>query len=194
MSRGAGGSGRGTLRRGLREGRTGGSFWEVWGLREGVLFPGASVVKNLPANTGDPRSIADREKPTFRRATEPALQTPGANYWVHKPQRLKPAHARAGFPQQEKPPRWDLCTPRLESRPRSPHLEKTPNSKGDPAQPKINTLIIHKKKKNSLTAPKISKAFGDFQEQACVTHDSGSRLEQLCPTCHSLICLPEAVS
>ena len=66
-----------------------------------------------------------------------ALDPRSRNYWVHKPQRLKPAHARTGFPEQEKPPRWDVCTPRLESRPGSPHLEKSPHSNGDPARPKI---------------------------------------------------------
>ena len=39
---------------------------------------------------------------------------------------------------QEKPPQSETCTARLESSPHSPHLQKSPRSHEDPAQPKIN--------------------------------------------------------
>ena len=38
-------------------------------------FPGGSVVKNPPANSGDSNSILVQEDPTFHRATKPVHQT-----------------------------------------------------------------------------------------------------------------------
>ena len=52
-------------------------------------FPGGSVVKNLPANTGDMGLITDQEDPTCRRVTK----SMGHNGWLC---------SRAGAAQQEK--------------------------------------------------------------------------------------------
>ena len=68
-------------------------------------FPGGSVVKNPPANTGDTGSIPE---PTCLRATKPrchnywacALEPGGCNYWVHTSQLLKPARPRTCALQQ----------------------------------------------------------------------------------------------
>ena len=54
-------------------------------------FPGGSVIKNLPANTGDKDSVPDTEDPTCHWGNEACVL-------------LKPTSPRAHAPQQEKPP------------------------------------------------------------------------------------------
>ena len=61
----------------------------VWQKSEEGSFPGSSVVKNQPANAGDPGSIPDQEDPTYQRATKSrhcnywacALERESRNYW-----------------------------------------------------------------------------------------------------------------
>ena len=55
---------------------------------------------------------------------------------------LKPMCPRACTLQQEKPPQWEAPALQLESSPCSSQQEKTPSSSEDPAQPKINKIIL----------------------------------------------------
>ena len=63
------------------------------------------------------------------RAREPQLLSPQV------PRLLKPACSRACAHQQEKPPKREDHTPRLESSPRLPQLEESLCGSEDPAQP-----------------------------------------------------------
>ena len=49
--------------------------------------------------------------------------------WAHELQLLKLAWPRAHAPQQEKPLKWDACTPQLESSSHLLQIEKSPCSK-----------------------------------------------------------------
>ena len=71
------------------------------------------------------------EDSTCHRATKPpccnywthALEPMSRNYQAHMPL-LKPAHPRACALQQEKPPQWEACAPKLETSPGLSQLEK----------------------------------------------------------------------
>ena len=87
--------------------------------RLGLPF-GGSVVKNLPANTGDIDLIPGLGRsyvPHSNKACVPQLLS--LCFRAQKPQLLTSAHPRAYAPQKEKPPQWETCTPQLESSP--PH-------------------------------------------------------------------------
>ena len=138
--------------------------------------PGGSVVKNLPANTGDTSSIPDREDPTLG-TSEPvhhnywacALEPGSCNSracalepWAHVLQGLKPRCPRARALQQERPPQWEACSLQPECSPCSPQLEKSLCSNEDPGQPKIKKKVVHvkmltlkKKKKGSPKPPNL---------------------------------------
>ena len=61
-------------------------------------------------------------------------QEPGShNYWVHKPQLLKPVCPRAHGRQQEKPPQCEAHALQLESSPCSLQLEKKPSQQWRPS-------------------------------------------------------------
>ena len=65
------------------------------------------------------------EDPTCHGAAKPmhhnywacALESGSCNYLTHIPQLLKPVRPGAQSPQQEKPPQWEACAPRLEGSP-----------------------------------------------------------------------------
>ena len=67
-----------------------------------------------------------QEDPTFHRTTK-----------AHAPQLLSLC-SRAHALQQEKPLHWEAQAPQLKSSPHLPQLEKSPCSKEDPAEPKMN--------------------------------------------------------
>ena len=83
-------------------------------------FPGGPVVKNLPANAGDPVQSLALEDSTCHRVTKPERY----NYRACKQQLLKPAHSRACAPWQEKPLQWEAQAPQLESILHLPQLGK----------------------------------------------------------------------
>ena len=83
-------------------------------------FPGGPVVKNLPANAGDPVQSLALEDSTCHRVTKPRRY----NYRACKQQLLNPAHSRARAPQQEKPLQWEAQAPKLESILHLPQLGK----------------------------------------------------------------------
>ena len=82
-------------------------------------FPGGSVVKNLPANSGDMGSSPDPRRyhmPWSNEAHAPQLLS--LNSRACEPQLLSPrattteTHVpRAHALQQEKPPQWEACAP-----------------------------------------------------------------------------------
>ena len=85
--------------------------------RENEDFSGDPVDKNLPANAGDTGSIPDVGISHIPWSNKPVLH----NYWAQTP--------KACALQQERPQQWEAHTAQL---------EKSPHSKEDPAQPKIN--------------------------------------------------------
>ena len=60
------------------------------------------------------------------------------NYWAHMAQVLKPVPPRVCAPQQERPPQWEACAPRLESSPCLPQLEKAHMQQQRPSTAKNN--------------------------------------------------------
>ena len=97
---------------------------------EGRGFPGDSVVKNLPINAGDMGSIPDLEDSICHEVTKPVRH----NYWS--------LHSRA-YALEKKPLKLARAF-QIESSLCSLQLEKIPCSNEDPAQPKINKIIINK--------------------------------------------------
>ena len=95
-------------------------------------LPGASlsglVIKNPLTNVEDTGSISGvREDPIYPKATEPVRH----NYWAPRawePQLLNPAHPRAPVLQQEKPLKWEVHTPQLQSSPCLLQLKKSPHN------------------------------------------------------------------
>ena len=84
-------------------------------------YPEGSVVKNPPASAGGMRlspGLGRSHVPQSNQARVPQLLSLRA------------------LQQQEKPPPWEAHTPQLESSPRLPRLEESPESNTDPAQPK----------------------------------------------------------
>ena len=111
--------------------------------------PCGSMVKNPLVNAGDtslspgpgrshmPRSNqthAPQQLSMSSRGWEPQLLSPHACV----PPLLKSVRARAHVLQQEKPLQWGARAWQLESSPCSLHLENSPHSNKDPAQPQIN--------------------------------------------------------
>ena len=74
-------------------------------------FPGGAVVKNLPANAGDTRSIPGLGRSHMPWATKPmghnywacALEPARHNYWAHMSQLLKPVCLEPVFHNDEQP-------------------------------------------------------------------------------------------
>ena len=85
-------------------------------------FPGASVIKNLPAKAGDTSLIPDWEDSTCHWACAP--ETRSCNDWAHVLQLLKPEHPGAPVPPQEKPPHWEARALQRESSPCSHNQRK----------------------------------------------------------------------
>ena len=128
--------------------------------------PRGSVVKNLPANEGDTRSLSGSEDPIHFGATKPlchnhwacALEPGNHNYWAHEPQLKKPMCPRACAKQHEKPLQREASAPQLQMRPRYRQLDwkACAATKTQPSQKSINksfkktTTIIVDFKKPSL--------------------------------------------
>ena len=101
------------------------------------VLPGGSEVKNPLANPGNMGSIPDQggsHVPQSNQAHEQQLsvyfRACSPNYWDQV--------SSAWAWQQKQPPQWEAYRLQLESGPLSLQLEKSPCSKEDPAQPKIN--------------------------------------------------------
>ena len=117
------------------------------------------------------------EDPTCHGAAKPMCHNcwvcapePGSHsYWAQVLHLLKPAHPRARALQQEKLPRWDAWAPQLESSPHSWQPEKSPHSKEDPAQPKINLKNIFFSKSVSLLVQRKVRAWVEIVPHWC-TH------------------------
>ena len=95
-----------------------------------LVFPGGSVVKNLPAIAGDMGSIPDPRRshmPWSDKARVPQLLSLCSR--AHAPQRLKPVRPRARALQQEKPPPREAHASQPENWPHLLQLEKSPSSK-----------------------------------------------------------------
>ena len=137
-----------------------------------------------------------REDPTCCIATEPmhhsywacALEPGNCNYWAYMPQLLKPICLRACAVRPEKPPQREACTPQPEGSPCLQQLVKTPCSSKDPAQPRINKIILKRIQsyirtqsliksgcvyKNGILHPKFKSLFSSVQF---------SSVTQSCPT------------
>ena len=87
-------------------------------LHEG--FPGGSMVKNPPGNSGDMDSTPDLGRSHILRATEPLYH----NYWAYalelrEAQPIKLRHPRARALQQEKLPQREAQAPQLYRSPNS---------------------------------------------------------------------------
>ena len=76
----------------------------------------------------------------------PAPQKPEPEHLGLRASTTDASVPKAGAPQQEKPWRSEAHTPQLESGPRSLRLEKSPGSREDPEQPKINKFFFKKRK------------------------------------------------
>ena len=90
------------------------SYFSSLALKKKVgVFPGASVVKNPPANVGDTDMIPGLGR--FPQAMgKLSLGTTT----------IEPVHCRARVPQEEKPLEQEDCAPQLESSPHLLQLEK----------------------------------------------------------------------
>ena len=66
-----------------------------------------------------------------------ALEAGSSSQWVHEPQVLKSKCPGACGLQEGKSPQQEAQAPPPESSPGSPHLENSPRSNKDPAQPKL---------------------------------------------------------
>ena len=101
-----------------------------------LVFPSGSVVKNLPANSGDTVRSPIQDDPTCHRATGPTRH----NHWAWA---LEPgthdyeAHAPWSLFPQGRPLQWETHALQLERSPRSPQLKKSPSSDEDLAQSKV---------------------------------------------------------
>ena len=84
----------------------------------------------------------------------PALQLLNLFSGAYEPCILKPTHPKAYALQQQK--QWEARALQLESRPRSPKLEKSPHSSEDPAEPK--------KKKENLKTIKQKQCCNKFNK------------------------------
>ena len=108
-----------------------------------------SEVKNLPVKAGDKGWIPNAEiphssvRPSLFSATESVLYGPGVtNYGGHMPRPRKPPRPRASVPRREEP-RSEKPAPHRNYRGApAQHLEESPCSSGDPAQPKINKIFL----------------------------------------------------
>ena len=80
-------------------------------------------------------------KPVGHNSWAHAVEPTGCNCWAPMPQVLKPAHPRACVPQQEKPPQREAQALPPRAAPAYCDWRNPALSKGDPAQPKTNTLF-----------------------------------------------------
>ena len=118
-------------------------------------FPGSTVVKNSPANSGDTGEVPG----PGRSHTPWATQLVRHNYWALRPWRLSPRATTTQVcaptvcaPQLGKPPQREVC-PGTETN-SSPQMLATTRKKPllsnkDPAQPKIKSKLIQKEKDSS---------------------------------------------
>ena len=123
-----------------------------------VPLPGGSVVKNLPADTGDTGSIpALWRVPHTKEQRGPRATTTESVLYSSEPQVLSPhttttesvpVHPRTCAPQQERPPQREACPLQL---------EKGPCSKEGPAPSKIK--LFFKKHVRTLSVPGPFVAF-----------------------------------
>ena len=101
--------------------------------KEILGFPGGSVVKDPPTNTGDMGSIPGLGRSHMSRSHEAsAPQLLKLCSRAQELQLLRPTCPWASALQQKRPLKWEV---------HAPQLEKSLCSNNDPAQPKINTLI-----------------------------------------------------
>ena len=138
-------------------------IWEDRHRNTYLGFPGGSVVKNLPANTGDTDYIPNPgscHMPRKRKIHVPQLLS------LCSIQELKLLSPRATSTEAHSPKSpcsttreatavrsW--CTT-LERNPHSPQLEKSPRSNEDPVQSKINKTCIKKKRNTYLCQESLS--------------------------------------
>ena len=149
-------------------------------------FPGGSVVKNPPANTGDTDLIPGLEDPTCGGANKPvghsyrdcASELGSHSYWAHVPQLRKP-QAREPMLHSKR----SHCNerPANQSSPHLLQLEKSLHSNKAPAQPKITKSIklfkryqqMNSKLHMEIQGPVNENGQGDLEkEQSCSTYTS----------------------
>ena len=109
-------------------------------------------MKTPPADAGDTRSIAG---PTCHGAAKPVCR----NYWgcALEPRSSNWAQApRACAPQQEKPPKWEICSLQLKSNTHLSQLGESLSSNKDPERPKKKNF----KKKSFLRLQRQMEQLG----------------------------------
>ena len=109
---------------------------------------------SLPANAEDTGSIPGQGRCHMKSICHNywacALESRSQNYRAHRSQLLKPVHPRGRALQLEKPLQWEARALQVDSSPHSPQLEKSSHSSEDPAQPKINEVIVDGKSLKEL--------------------------------------------